>query len=103
MTIRPPKAAAALAVLLALAAPAIAQEAAPSDWAHAEPEATTKRWSWLGGTIWIVPHAYLPAVMTEADSKAVVELIDQCRATIRMRVSVNQDETRRRCRSVGRA
>lgn len=26
-----------------------------------------------------------------------------CRATIRMGVSVNQDETRRRCRSVGRA
>lgn len=26
-----------------------------------------------------------------------------CRATIRMRVRVNQDETRRRCRSVGRA
>lgn len=77
MTIRLPKAAAALAVLLALAAPAIAQEASPSDWAHAEPEATIKRWSWLGGTIWIVPHANLPAVMTEADSKAVVQLIDQ--------------------------
>jgi hypothetical protein len=26
-----------------------------------------------------------------------------CRATIRVRVSVNQDETRRRCRSVGKA
>jgi hypothetical protein len=28
---------------------------------------------------------------------------DLCRATIRVRVSVNQDETRRRCRSVGKA
>jgi hypothetical protein len=49
------------------------------------------------------PDVQLRFTLTLLGWLAVLYLLPACRATIRMRVSVNQDETRRSCRSVGRA
>ena len=44
---------------------------------NSEAAPTPKRWAWLEGTVWYVPKANLPAIMTSPDSPAVIPLRDQ--------------------------
>jgi hypothetical protein len=45
--------------------------------AAAADQPTPKRWAWMEDTIWYVPPQNLPAILTSADSRKVVRLIDQ--------------------------
>lgn len=45
--------------------------------AQAAEQPTPARWAWFEDTIWYVPPENLPAILTNADNRAVVKLIDQ--------------------------
>lgn len=63
--------------LLLVVAMLVVQSVAASAGPAPEAAATPKRWAWLEGTVWYVPRANLPAIMTSPDRSAVIPLRDQ--------------------------